>query len=520
MNLNSLSFFKTSNENSQIQQNQSAVFSRTPGDNSVTNSGLELLKAMTQGDTFQGEVLAVKDNQVMLRLAGNATLTAVLSGDVNVEAGKTMTFTVESNKGQTISIKPMPAGAQELAMADKALETAGLSFSEKNLEIVKELVRQNMPIDKNSLTNMTRIAAKYPEADVETLVRMTKLNIPVTEENIAQFKAYRAYESSISNELSTISEGIMEALSMGTEESVEVLGQVIDDLFMYDNPKPDEELLQTLKEAVETVTDNAKAENTQEAPLMSNDLKEALTNIKEIITENTTFKELLTTLKENMLHLNDADKAELMKNKAVKQLVKSGINSNLSFPLDEGFTKETVQKYFSKTENILKNLEETLKKEPQTQQLAKNTENIRQNIDFMNDINRNMAYFQMPINFSNSQGSGELYVFADKKKIMAKSDNLSALLHLDMEHLGPVDVFVRLSGKNVSTSFSLESEEMLEFVYSRMDILTQRLEKLGYKTNVEMKITDKEKQLDFVDDFLDAGSKPMEISQYLFDVKA
>ena len=35
-----------------------------------------------------------------------------------------------------------------------------------------------------------------------------------------------------------------------------------------------------------------------------------------------------------------------------------------------------------------------------------------------------------------------------------------------MEHLGPVDVMVRLNGKNVSTNFSLESEEMLDFVHS------------------------------------------------------
>lgn len=494
MNLNGLSFLKQSNDINVVQQGAGGSSDRTITVDDSRNPGLLMLKAMSNGDTFQGEIVSVKDNQILLRLTGGASLLATLDGDFEVTPGKVETFVLDNNQGQTISIKPMNATAQEISMADKALESAHLSFSEKNFEMVKELIRQNMPVDKNSLNNMARTIGKFPDTDIKTIVTMTRLEIPVTDENIAQFKAYQAYESNIYNDVNSLTDGIMELFQNPEIETAATINQVIDDLFMFDENKlPDKEML-----------NNLKAES---AILEFPDIKNAL-DIPDITT-----RELLKAI------FNPKD-PEIINNKTVKSFIRQSLGKTLGFPLEEGFDRERVQNYFAKSDIILKGLEETLKKNPQTRQLAGNTENIRNNIDFMNDINKNMAFFQMPVNFSQGQGSGKLYVFADKKKIMAKSDNLSALLHLDMDNLGPVDVFVRLNGKNVGTSFTLETEEMLDFVYSRIDILNERLKKAGYNVTVDMKVKTDDEPLDFIEDFLDANSKPVAVNQYLFDVKA
>ena len=107
----------------------------------------------------------------------------------------------------------------------------------------------------------------------------------------------------------------------------------------------------------------------------------------------------------------------------------------------------------------------------------------------MNDLNRNMTYFQMPVRFSEGTGNGELYVFTNKKTLHNNPENVSALLHLDMEHLGSVDVYVKLAGKNVTTNFCLEDSETLDFVYDHIDRLNARLEALGYTAHFEMKLT-------------------------------
>ena len=97
-------------------------------------------------------------------------------------------------------------------------------------------------------------------------------------------------------------------------------------------------------------------------------------------------------------------------------------------------------------------------------------------------------------------------------------------VHLDMDNLGPVDVYVKLAGINVSTNFCLESEEMLDFVYSHIDKLNARLEQLGYNCHFEMKVAentnDGEPAFDFVKDFIEKDSAGVSTTQYILDVKA
>ena len=147
---------------------------------------------------------------------------------------------------------------------------------------------------------------------------------------------------------------------------------------------------------------------------------------------------------------------------------------------------------------------------------------MQASINRKNDLNKNMTYFQMPVKFSKSEGNGELYVFTNKKNLAGKTDNISAMLHLDMDNLKSMDIYVNLSGgNNVSTNFVLETEELLDFVYQHIDRLNARLEKLGYNTHFEMKVAaDSSDRLDFVKDFIEAEARPAAGGQYIFDAKA
>ena len=90
-----------------------------------------------------------------------------------------------------------------------------------------------------------------------------------------------------------------------------------------------------------------------------------------------------------------------------------------------------------------------------------------------------------------------------------------------MENLGSMDVFVKLSNKNVSTNFVLETEELLDFVYSHIDKLNKRLEEMGYNTHFEMKLKNQEEnEFDFVRDFVEKDVKTINNGQFLFDIKA
>lgn len=59
----------------------------------------------------------------------------------------------------------------------------------------------------------------------------------------------------------------------------------------------------------------------------------------------------------------------------------------------------------------------------------------------MNQANNFMNFVQIPLRMSGHEGHGDLYVYKITEKIEDK-DELKALLHLDMDNLGPMDVFV------------------------------------------------------------------------------
>lgn len=99
-------------------------------------------------------------------------------------------------------------------------------------------------------------------------------------------------------------------------------------------------------------------------------------------------------------------------------------------------------------------------------------------------------------------------------------ENISAVLRLDMQYLGMMEVYVRLNNStNVSTDFTFENEETLDFVEEHIDMLNERLEKLGYK--VSNSFNTKAFRNDILsgdDDSKEDKGDP--ISFYRFDVRA
>ena len=107
---------------------------------------------------------------------------------------------------------------------------------------------------------------------------------------------------------------------------------------------------------------------------------------------------------------------------------------------------------------------------------------------------------------------------------MKKDGNVSALLHLDMPHLGMVDVHVAMQAQRVSTKFYLQDESMMDFMEEHMDLLTARLEKRGYQANVQMVVKEKdENETTIMHEILKQDKNIPEISKIAtrsFDVRA
>ena len=160
------------------------------------------LEELSSGSVFEGTVSSVKNGKVTLALSDGQTITARLSGKVPLSQGTPMFFQVKSNDGATIEIKPYTgAGSGGNPILTNALTEGTVPVTERNLAMVDAMMKEQMPIDKQSLLNMARIANMNPGVDITTVVNMTKLGISVSPEMAAQFENYMTDEHAILQEM-------------------------------------------------------------------------------------------------------------------------------------------------------------------------------------------------------------------------------------------------------------------------------------------------------------------------------
>lgn len=182
---------------------------------------------------------------------------------------------------------------------------------------------------------------------------------------------------------------------------------------------------------------------------------------------------------------------KLFSGKVWKNLLESTVKTQWSLTPETLPKEGEVGKVYEKIVKSLHTLNETLLQNgAQNTALQESITNLSENIDFMNQLNQMYTYVQLPLKMQNGEKNGELYVFTNKRSLAEKDGEVSALLHLTMEHLGPLDVYVKMNQGKVSTEFTVEKEETLIFLEKNMSILTDRLQKRGYDISCKMKVKD------------------------------
>ena len=113
----------------------------------------------------------------------------------------------------------------------------------------------------------------------------------------------------------------------------------------------------------------------------------------------------------------------------------------------------------------------------------------------------------------------DLYVYTNKKNLQDKDGELTAFLHLDLEHLGSTDVSIQMKGKQVHTDFFLADDKSYDLIFLHMDELEERLRNKGYSCTIQ--VQNKEKKVKFVEDFLKKDQPSTgRLHRYSFDVRA
>ena len=580
------------------------------------------LEELSSGSVFEGTVSSVKNGKVTLALSDGQTITARLSGKVPLSQGTPMFFQVKSNDGATIEIKPYTgAGSGGNPILTNALTEGTVPVTERNLAMVDAMMKEQMPIDKQSLLNMARIANMNPGVDITTVVNMTKLGIPVSPEMAAQFENYMTDEHAILQEMDQAMNELADLAGSGdlTPDQAVQMNQKIVTILLSEQtvtgaPVKAEGQIETGGQTTaegQIVTGGqitAEGQTTAEGQILTggrlgaeeqivngeqtttagqavregtgsqaigevlseqqfSSLGRLLQNIPSLVESTKLFPEAMEqdifidtledeSVAQNLMTEDAAWKAADGKTALDKNLTVSDFLRTVSQILSEnnGMASQSIQKLFGSDayKSLLRNVmeqqwliqPEALKQEKKISQLYEKLEQqmrqvedalkeagvtktrfpetaaeVRGNIEFMNQLNQAYTYVQVPLKMSGQNANGELYVYTNKKNLRDPDAELSAFLHLDLEHLGSTDVSVKMQHRNVKTNFYMADDASYDLVEKYLPVLEQKLKDKGYQCTITM--TKEEKKVSFGDDFLRKDMPQTgTLHRYSFDVRA
>lgn len=544
------------------------------------------ISALKEGEVFRGEILDIVGDKVTISLEDQAKLMARLQAGVELGVGDRLLFSVKENTANQVVIKPVfdSLYSAQTQVLEKALDLAGLSPTEKNFTVAKELMDAGMPVDKSSMVTILSQSMRFEGTSLQTLVSMNKLQIPVTAENITQFGRYENLQHSLTGDIAATAESVADfasAFPQGTDgQTMLQIAGTISELFAPQTESMDAEQGQSaIADMTENMTDTAEsdiphdmASDTEDvAHIMKNTMTSGQPAITEMVTGTNdrimnkmiasfvgkaetnlseeqfqTIAKALTqsgvpetevsrlfqnassegNLFQNMLHtlqtgsLPDAVMQNLFQDASLKDLMSEIVKKAFSVdPKKMKDPKEIDDLY----ETILKNtksFEDAVASHGgNTKGFQQSFQNMRQNMQFMEQLNHQMIYAQMPVRLSNKQTNSELYVYADKRKLQQKKDGISVMLHLDMDHLGATDVKVTLTGSNVHARFYLNDQDSVDIVADNMNTLAKQLADRGFSlTNEVVKRQPQESINKVVDEVIDENAEKS-IRRYTFDAR-
>lgn len=540
---------------------------------------MRAVRALQAGQMIQGEVISVKGDEVRLAIMKDVIIDARLAQSMNLTPGTTMPFQVKANTGQGLSLIPLFTNTAADPNALKALDAAQIPINERSVEMVQTLMEKGMPIDKQSIQEIYREVVAFKDAAVRDLVSLHQMKLPVTQENLTQFSLYQNNQHYLKeaflNMGNAIGEQLVNLVSEGkTQEAqnlVQQLQQVFqnEEVFVNENKEnksvaesnminsgsqikeaspesvsaqkagavvfSEEMLLHGGKDSImseniqttegKTAEDGKqimhgkisdsdivlKAENNTEV-LKNQEAKKSISDTKSNLKQPVMWKELADAL------LNEKSPDKLTK--LFKKVWNKEISAQWMLEPETVMEKKNVKGYYERLNSQVQQLEKIFDEAGTTKsQAAKVIQNTASNLDFMNQLNQMHTYIQLPLKMSNQNAHGELYVFTNKRNLAKQDGKVTALLHLDMENLGKMDVYVALEDKKVSTNFYLEREEYLDFLKEHMDLLTARLNKRGYTCDAKTMLRNSEEEA-VINIIERQQDKPVLLSMQAFDVRA
>lgn len=561
---------------------------------------------LREGQTLKGVVSDVHSDQITLVMEDGTAFTGRLPDAGQYSIGQKAAFKIVSLDQNTVYMKAVST-SYLLDMEDtidQALEEAGLPKSARNSDVVRSLLMNQQSISRENLLSSIRLCATYPDADVNSVITLRRLGLPLTPENLAQFEQYENNDHSLLDHFAQITDSIGDLMNaIGTQVprlSGQTAGQLLN-LALSSSLTPEEQALkeaqaaaseaqteavaqegegsdapETAEKAPANAADAALSEETEVSSSPFSRMKQIFSSLTDgasvakaalsetglakdykvpFIHEQVGFslspeereafhsllsdlplpEELTTSLQEGTLTTRDfltavrqalprmssEQAAGLLSSPAFQRLVKDQFLSNWTLSPEKlkqkGAVEELYQQISSQVDKLSHFSQDVFGKNL-FENLQQQTTQTSQNLNFMKLLNDTYQYVQLPVKLQQQNAHGDLYVMTRKESLRRHPDSLKALLHLDMDHLGSLDIHIIRENTSITTKFFVDEKDTLQLLEKNINLLQDALNEQGFSFSSEFSM--KEKDFDLVNDFMNAEAPVGTIARYNFDLRA
>lgn len=431
----------------------------------------DLISRLNVGDLFKAKVIAMVGDLITLEVNNNLTLEAKDTSSINYNIGDTVEFIISDKVEDKLFIK---SNVSQLNSFENKLSQIGIKLDENNKELIELLYKNQIPITKDNVEKILSTKNYYGK-----LVEFIKNNdIPINSQ-IVNDDIKEVLKEFIKNEYDTRTDKTNQQEYIRQNDETVAKQQNIEDnnsnktnnatSFIKDFLNSNSNI--SLEKLVFMLKNNMNF-NTKNFVLLNNVILGEKTVTNQI-------EELIKVLEQNDL-IDDSDIID-------KQPVKESNDKNQLLDLLRKFDitnikekdklnlaiKELYEGFEAAKSNALGNESNNV--------LNKHFEEIKSSFDFINKLNENITFIQVPLHINNSLKNLDIYINKDSKSNQNnKKRNTNIFISLNTNNLDLVQVFIEIDKKDLRLNFRVRDEKIKNIIRSNEKILSNNLDKYDF----------------------------------------
>lgn len=391
-------------------------------------------------------------------------------------------------------------------------------------QVLEPMTGNPQTITEEDIKNIISLKNQGESPAEETAENMAK-NIPTADESVNaekqsssenRFGAAGKFFQTLSDSAKNTLSGTLEAFRTSKEAPQNVGTQ--------------NHSLDILAETYEKYARNNDVLNSYLSQNERNDLSNHMQNLHvsrnmllKIISGEATTRDVLTVIY-NAISVSDSEQIKsLFQSQVFEKLFARELQSSWTIT-PEQLQKEDLSIFYNKMRGQLdgfKNLIQASLSGSDSENLSGFARDMESNINFMKTLNEAFSCFQLPIKLPSQDAHGDLYVYTQKEKLRQNPDKNSVLLHLDLEHLGQIDIRIERNKNDVITNFSLNDSASVDLFRTNADMLKNALNGQGYSCQVQ--VQQREAPSPTMEDFINTKVNThatTDMKRFSFDIRA